>query len=819
MLQELGRDAYVRALTAHRQLLRAAFTSHGGVEVEMQGDSFHFAFPYARDAVAAAVAGQRALLAHEWESQPIAVRIGLHTGEPVQADGLYAGLDVHRAARVMSAGHGGQVLVSQQTAELVEGELAQGISLLDLGEHRLKDLSAPQRLYQAFTDDLPAAFPPLKTLVVQTNLPVAASPFIGREREVEEICELVQAGTRVVTVTGAGGTGKTRLALHAAAQLAERFPGGACWVPLAALTDATLVLPSILQALGAEEPLAAYLEEHPCLLLLDNFEHLLGAAGLLSTLLTAAPATRVLVTSRSPLRIDGEHEYRLEPLAEAEAVALFLERSRAGVPVAPGSPVAEICARLDNLPLAVELAAARTRVLSPEALLARLEQRLPLLTGGRRDAPQRQQTLRDTIAWSYDLLDGDLQMLFARLSVFAGEFSLEAGEVICQASLDGLQALVDASLLKPTGRGRFLMLETIHEYALQQLRQQPGLEELEQKRTDWFAARAYAQAGQARRSDPAALEFLQLEQQNLRAAFADAVHKQHADPAYKLLIGTWFFLSIRGRARELERWAQQVVALPPGEDERLRGEGLAMAAEAFRIRGDRALAAQYKREAMQLLRAAGQDPMVAACLADLAFMAAADSDWEVSEALANEALAIRERLGVETGIAHAKGALAEVAFGRGDYERAIELLEPHVETYRTIGAHSDEAAWLMSLGTCHRRLGSQTEAGRCFHDAIELASSIEDLSFVADMVIEIAGLALSHDTSAAAQLLGGAERLRDELGVPFYDQTDHDNTLRELESLLHPAELERLRHQGETLQREELLRRAQQIAGRVANSV
>ena len=479
MLQELGREAYVRALTEHRRLLREAFTSHGGVEVEMQGDSFHFAFPYAREAVAAAVAGQRALAEHDWESQPIKVRIGLHTGEPMQADGLYAGLDVHWAARVMSAGHGGQVLLSQRTAELVEGQLADGVSLLDLGDHRLKDLTAPQHLFQVGEDE----FPPLKTLTRRTNLPVAASPLVGREAELGELLVLIRGGARVVTVTGAGGTGKTRLVIQAAAEAAEDFHDGAVWVPLAGLQDPSLVVPSIEHALGPEGDIAS----RRALLVLDNFEHLLAAAAPTASLLASAPGLKAVITSRAPLHVDGEQEFPLDPLDPQAAAILFVERARAtGRQVQPDDTVTEICRRLDNLPLALELAAARAKLLAPQALLQRLDHRLPLLTGGRRDAPERQQTLRATIEWSHELLDREAQQLLARLAVFAGSFSLDAAEQVCGASLGTIDALVNNSLLKPVAEDRLLMLETVREFALEQSASSGELEALRKRHGSFF---------------------------------------------------------------------------------------------------------------------------------------------------------------------------------------------------------------------------------------------------------------------------------------------------------------------------------------------
>src|SRR5947208_4096365 len=402
LLQELG-DAYADALAEHRRVLREAFDRHGGVEVDTQGDAFFVAFGRATDALAAAGEGQEAL-----STGPIRVRIGIHTGEPLATDEGDVGIDVHRAARIAAVGHGRQILVSRSTRELagVEG-------LRDLGDHRLKDLTAPERIYQLGE----GAFPPLKSLNV-TNLPVMANPLVGRDQELLEVQTLFREGsTRLVTVMGAGGSGKTRLGLQVAAELADEFPGGVFFVPLAGLQEPELVVLTIMGTLGLRE--ASELHDRKTLLVVDNFEHLLDAAGAISNLLAAAPETCVLVTSRMPLRLDGEHEYPLDPLPDDDASELLAQRARAVRPdFELDTAAVEICRRLACLPLALELAAPRLRSLSATALLQRLDERLPLLTSGRRASPERQRTLRATIEWSYDLLEPELRSPFARLAVF-----------------------------------------------------------------------------------------------------------------------------------------------------------------------------------------------------------------------------------------------------------------------------------------------------------------------------------------------------------------------------------------------------------------
>jgi len=420
LLYELG-DGYATALAEHRRALREAYGAHGGVEVDTQGDAFFVAFARASDAVAAAVDAQAAL-----ERGPIRVRMGLHTGEPVVTDEGYVGLVVHKGARIAAAGHGGQVLLSQSTRELVEANVR------DLGEHRLKDLSAPERIFQLGAVE----FPPLKTLY-GTNLPIPATPFLGRERELGEVTELLARGdVRLLTLTGPGGTGKTRLALQAAGARADAYPEGVYWVPLAPLADPELVLVAAGRAVGAAGDLDEHVGDRRLLLLLDNFEHVVAAAPRLAELLAACPSLDLVVTSREVLQVAGEQTYPVPSLADPDAVEFFVARAHAARPNFEATPaVAELCTRLDNLPLALELAAARTRVLTIDQLVDRIGERLDLFRGGR-DADPRQRTLRATIEWSHDLLDEESATTFARLAVFAGGCTLEAAEAVCDAEVE-----------------------------------------------------------------------------------------------------------------------------------------------------------------------------------------------------------------------------------------------------------------------------------------------------------------------------------------------------------------------------------------------
>jgi len=459
--------------------VRAAFQRHGGVEVDTQGDSFFYAFSSAKEAGRAATDAQAALV-----EGPTRIRIGIHTGEPLVTEEGYVGIDVHRAARIMSAGHGGQVLMSQATRELLDD------SCIDLGEHRLKDLMAPQRLWQLG----PGEFPPPRTLH-QTNLPIQATPLVGRERDLTEAGALLKRA-RLLTLSGPGGSGKTRLALQLAADSVDEFPDGVWWVPLAAISEPALVLPAVAQTLGTRGDLHSYLRTKRLLLVLDNLEQVIDCASDIGDLLSGAPGIRVLTTSRELLRVAGEHEFPVGPLAEDEAVALFVERA---VLAEPRGAVREICRRLDCLPLAIELAAARTTVLPPSQLLVRLSDRLGLLTGGRRDLPARQRTLRATIEWSHDLLRPSEQVLLRDLGVFAGGFTLAAAEAIVGADLDTLQALVERSLVRRSQSGRFGLLETIREFARERLEAHPSAEQLKEAHARFYLALAEAAGSQLAR--------------------------------------------------------------------------------------------------------------------------------------------------------------------------------------------------------------------------------------------------------------------------------------------------------------------------------
>jgi predicted ATPase len=587
LLQELGAEAYASALGEHRRLLREAFARHGGVEVDVEGEEFLVAFPTAPGALTAARELTEAL-----GSGPIRVRVGVHTGTPLLTDEGYVGVDVHRVARIAAVGHGGQVLVSEATAALVDEDLS------PLGAYRLKDLLEPVPIFQLGAGD----FPPLAALGT-TNLPVQPTTFLGRERELAQVVALLNdTKVRVLTLTGAGGTGKTRLALQAAAESADAFPDGVFWVALQALRDPEQVAPAIASTVGARNGLAEHLGSRRALLLLDNFEQVIGAAHALRDLCAAAPELKLLVTSREPLHLAAEHEYAVPPLREREAVELFGERARAvNSDFVEDAAVLEVCRRLDCLPLALELAAARAKALSTQDLLRRLDKRLPLLTGGPRDAPERQRTLRATIAWSYELLEPDEQRLFAALAVFAGGCTLEAAEAVCQADIDAIAGLVDKSLLRREGE-RYFFLEVIGEYALERLEERGELDQLRGRHAEYYLELARSVEGLIRSPQAAALlDRLERDHENLRAALA-SLPGATSDRALRLAI--W------GLAGRLQSFG-----------------------DAAFDRSDFPKAARYYRESLEIGRQLKDDVQTAYCLAGLAAIGATRGRLDVAACL------------------------------------------------------------------------------------------------------------------------------------------------------------------------------------------
>ena len=744
LLHELG-DTYADLLNEHRHVLRHALARHGGVEVDTQGDAFFVAFGRANDALAAAGEAQEAL-----SSSRLSVRMGLHTGEPLLTEEGYVGIDVHRAARIAAAGHGGQTLISQSTRDLV-GEYR----LRDLVKHRLKDLTAPERIYQLGD----ATFPPLKTLD-RTNLPIAATPLVGRERELAELTELLQDGTRLVTVTGAGGSGKTRLALQVAAELADDFGDGVFFVPLAPVQDAALVPPTIAQATGVRG--LDDLRELEVLVLVDNLEHLLPAASELSSLLTVAPNVTLLVTSRVRLRVAAELEFPLEPFAEDEAIEFFVERARAVKRDLRRDPsVGEICRRLDGLPLALELAASRVKVLDPTLLLERLGRRLPVLTGGARDAPVRQQTLRATIEWSYALLETRLQEVFRGLAVFAGSFSLDAAEQVAKAELDEISALVDWSLLKPIGDGRFLMLETIREYALEALEDSGETEEVRDRHLDYFLA--LVEEAEPNLTGPDQREWydrLAVEHDNVGEALSYACDSDDGERALMLAGTIWRFWWNRGYTVESAHWYARAFAVGDDASPTARARGAFGAAHIAEARGDAERARIDFEEAARLLGEIGETRWLILALAHLAGAYRQLGNPERGESILNEALGLAQQSGDVRGVAVVKSNLAYNLRLDGDEERAARLLAEALEGNRAVGDVSGTAVCTAEAAILALHRGDVEEAAANLSESLRLSSSIGNTHNLVVMLATAVALVLARgDVVTSAQLCAAAEAL------------------------------------------------------------
>jgi len=778
LLTELGTRRYSEALDAHRRLLRATFERHHGYEVDHEGDAFMVAFQSAHEAVVAAAEAQRALSEHAWPGgHELRVRIGVHTGEPEVAPPKYVGIDVHRAARIAAAGHGGQVLLSQSTRDLVQTDDSR-----DLGEHRLKDLAAPERIWQLGD----AEFPPLKSLY-QTNLPVPATPFVGRERELAEASELIFGGLRLLTLSGPGGTGKTRLALQVAAAVGDGYPDGIWWVPLAPLGDPALVLPTVGEALHAKGDLAAHIAGRRLIVLLDNFEHVIDAAGGVGALVAACPHLTVLVTSRERLGVAGEHEYAVPTLTPSEGFELFSARTRAlGTEIAEDQARRELCERLDNLPLALELAAARTKLFSPTQLLERLGQRLDLFKGGR-DADPRQRTLRATIDWSYDLLTPEEQLLFARLSVFAGGCTYEAAELICGADEDTLQSLLDKSLVRRRqgfgGEPRYWMLETIREFAAERLTQLSQSESLAGRHASWFCELALRLEKPVRYGDPVATARVTAELDNMRAGLEWLAQHGEIGQAVRIIDALWYFWITRGSVTEGLRWAHWAVAEAPKASPDECALALIDASELFRFFGDRDQALRIKRGLLPELRELSPDRHFPATLSDTADMLAEAGEFDEARRLGGDAVAWRRRLGAPTGIGHALANLGMVEFRAGDFARARALNEEALTFFEEPYVPTMIAGAALLAGESARREGDGARARHHLLRALRLSQELGQRGTFPELLQEIAA-AGSGGPSDAVRLLGASERLLTEMGVPRWDPSDSGRTIATLRTEL-----------------------------------
>jgi predicted ATPase len=722
LLHDLG-DRYAETLAEHRRLLREAFERNNGYEDGTQGDAFFVTFAQAGEAVAAAAEAQRAL-----SVGPVRVRMGIHTGEPLSTEEGYVGMDVHRAARICAA---------RATRALVESEC------LDLGEHRLKSLTEPEWLFQLVIPGLPVDFPPLLT-VANTNLPSPSAPLVGREAELTAATDLLARGeARMVTLTGAGGSGKTRLALAIAAELRDAFPNGVFLVELAPLTKPTLVVPAIAETLGVREhggrPLAEavadFLRGKRILLVVDNFEHVVDAGPEVGGLLRAAAGVNVLVTSRMPLRIEGEHELAVPPLPPDDAVALFRELARSIRPelILDGPDVADIrtiCDRLDGLPLAIELAAALIRVLPPRALIERLDRRLPLLTGGRRDLPDRQRTLRATIEWSHDLLTAEQQTAFARLGIFAGSWSLGAAGEICDADLGLLMALAERNLICVEGESRleprFSMLQTIQEYALERLEKRGEVDDLRRRHADYFAALgAHAEPKLRDRSQLDWLSCLELDEANLLAAATWSVDHELTEVPLRLAADLWRFWETRASLAEVRRLVEASLSDPRADSARLRARALFGAARMGFRQGRYEESRALLEESHGLFSHEGDQAGAALALAGLGY-AAIGRDAPAAVALCSEALALARGTGERWIVADALNNLGCAVEDTEGVGAARDAHEEALALRREIGDLEGLAASLNNLAWLAIKEDDLERAEPLAHESVALAEARQD---------------------------------------------------------------------------------------------
>jgi predicted ATPase/class 3 adenylate cyclase len=719
LVQALGSEAFRSLLDRHDEILRRAIDDGDGAVVRTEGDSFFAAFPTATGAIGAAVDAQRRLASEPWpQDAPIRVRMGLHTGEGRLGGDDYVGIDVHRAARISASGNGGQVLVSDATRALVESALPGGLELRDLGSHRLKDIDHPERLHDLVIGGLPSDFPPIRTHGAgPTNLPLERSSFVGRSDEVRRISELLEE-TRLLTLTGPGGTGKTRLAMHVGRERLSDFHDGVFFVALSSVVDPGLVPSALAGALGVREDparpilesVADQLREREVLLILDNFEQILDAASAIDQLVSEAPRLRVVITSRSPLRIAGEHEYHVAPLglpdtdhiddlAASEAIALFVERTaavRTGFALTRenASAIAGIATRLDGLPLAIELAASRSRTLSPAELLERLGRRLPLLTGGARNAPDRQRTLAGAIEWSYDLLDPEQQRLFARLSVFAG-WTLDAAEKVCGPGLDldvldGIESLIDQSLVRvdvlARERTRYRMLQTIREFASERLGGSGEEQELRRRHAWQYVAMAEAAEPTLLQKDQRWLERLEEEHDNIRAALRWSIDANDAEPGLWIAGHLWRFWQVWSHIAEGQSWVIELLSTGSARARTAaRAKALGAAGSLAYYHGDWANIRGPYEEALEIAREIEDEHAVAEACFNLSFAEILDRDTGAAKELLRHAVELYVRLNERLPAAHANAGLALVIAEEGDLDGATREVEAALQTFVDAG--------------------------------------------------------------------------------------------------------------------------------------
>lgn len=786
--QVLG-DEFAAAIDRHHRILRAAITEAGGIVVSTEGDAFFAVFTEPRQAVAAAISAQRRLADASWpQDAAVRVRMGLHHGIGRLGGDDYAGVEVNRAARIANAGHGGQVLLSEATAEAIGADLPAGSGLRDLGAIMLKDFEIAEPVLQLETEGLPIDFPPLRA-DRPGYLPEPLTSFLGRDT-VPAAVELVRE-QRLVTLTGPGGTGKTRISIEAARQLQPEFRGGAWFVRLETITERELVLPAIADRLGLvappgrpiDEVIAQALADKPTLLVLDNLEQVIDTGVDLARLLEATPRLHILASSREPLRVSGEQELPVPVLADTLAVELFIDRARQVRPDFDPSPderaeLSDLVARLDHLPLAIELAAARARRLSVAALCEQVPARLVELDSGRRDAVDRQRTLRGAVAWSHDLLDADERRTFDRFAVFRGGARLDliAGVIDPARSedavLDAIEALADKSLLRlgpgVAGEMRARMLETIHAFAVERLADDPELDDVRERHAQRFLA--FCERIEPELIGEHSVEALartEAEHDNIRAALDWSL--EH-DPAVGLRIGgaIWRFWQQRSHMPEAQRRIEALMdATDDTTDPYALGRGWTAIGGARYWLGDYRAAQRAYEEAVRCQRLSGDDAALAQALYDLSYPVAIGGDAEGAAAILDESHRAFERVDDQDAMILVREGQAVQATIVGDFERAHELQLEVVAHHRQSGGLFKLSDNIGLLVMVESRLGRDADARKHLEEVREIQRRLRDRSGLGGALEIRALLAVNEGDDETAALCAGAVQGMRDRGATF----------------------------------------------------
>ncbi len=837
-LWELRPEEMRAAMARHDELIESSVRQSGGVVVRPrgEGDSRFAVFQNATGAAMAAIAIQRRFSMETWAlPYPIRVRMALHTGEADLRDGDYYGSAVNRCSRLRSVAHGGQTLISQTTQLLISETLPDDAGLRDLGEHKLKDLKRSEHIYQLVIEGLPADFPPLNAQdSFVTNLPLPRNPLIGREQVLELVCSLLlRHDVALVTLTGAGGTGKSRLGIQIALDLRDHFPDGVYLVALEAIRDPNLVMPTISRTLGVTETaggpalieaLKCYLCDKQALLLLDNFEQVLPAAPQIADLLENCQRVKILITSRAPLHLRAEKVIPvpplevppltklpdLQPLSQYSAVQLFIQRAQGVKPdfqvTNENAPaVAEICHRLDGLPLAIELASARTKMLSPNALLARLEHRFEVLRGGTRDLPERQHTLYSAIDWSYHLLDDSQKRLLQCLSVFTGGWTFEAAEAVCNAEgeeridvFDELEILMDNNLLRPPeevdGEPRLMMLETIREFARERLTESGEAKTIKLRHAQYYVS--FAEQAEADMHHSALhmwLRRLEADLDNLRAAMGWSLEQGQSEYTLRIATVLWHYWDIVGAWHEGLQWLERGLDGTGPIPDVVRAKALTRMGWLIRSLGDYARAVAVLQESLALWRQIGDRAGISRVLTNLAAMVMRQGDYPEATAMLEEALILRQQLGDQHGTCAVLINLGYSESEQGHHQLAIEFFTEALTLARAVG-DDDYIGWILNnLGEVYTRQGDYEQAEASFAEAEPIFQRLGNRTGVAYICGNRGVAALKQgDFTRASDLLTASILALQELGQKEYTILFIEQLAIVVEELHHPERAARL---------------------------